>query len=615
MQKLHELARLIRYYILISTTAAGSGHPSSSLSATDFMTALLFGGFFRADINRPDYINNDRLIFSKGHAAPLLYALYAAAGKVSETELLQLRKFESPLEGHPSLRFPYTEVATGSLGQGLSVGVGMALNAKYLDKVSYRTFVLLGDSEMAEGSIWEAMEIAAHYKLNNLVAIVDVNRLGQRGETLFGHHIDVYQKKAEAFGWKTMVVEDGNDITQCVRAFEQIESSDLQPIMILARTFKGKGVSFIENKEGWHGKPLNEQQLEQALQELGPVQKKIHGRFAKPEKIKFKKATVKKILSSPEEYKKGEMISTRKAYGDALVKIFSDHPNMVVLDAETSNSTFAETFKKFRPDKFFEMFIAEQNMAGVALGLSRRGKIPFVSTFAAFLTRAFDQIRMGGYSNSNVKFVGSHAGVSIGEDGPSQMALEDMGMFLSVLGSTVLYPSDAVSCEQLVRQAADHEGMVYIRTTRMDLPVLYSSKEKFPLGGHKVLRSNKKDSIALIGAGITVHEALKAQEMLEKKGISARVIDLYSIKPMNERELVKSLRGVKKVFSFEDHHIRGGFGETLASFLPLYEIQTYLFGVKKIPRSGTPQELLEYEEISAQAMVKWVQKILKNKKI
>ncbi len=613
--KFLELNKLLRYYILTSTTAAASGHPSSSLSAVELMGALLFGGFFRADLKNPGYANNDRLIFSKGHASPLFYALYTAAGAISEQELLTLRRFGSRLEGHPTMEFPFTEVATGSLGQGLSVGVGMALNAKYLEKVSYKTYVLLGDSEMAEGSVWEAMAIGAHYKLDNLVAIVDVNRLGQRGQTLYGHDIKEFEKKAKAFGWEAIVVKDGNDVRKCVSAFEKAQKVKDKPVMIIAKTMKGSGISFIENKDGWHGKALNQEELEKALVELGSVKKKMIGKIKAPQKVKEKS---KKNISEDMQfslYASDKNVSTRKAYGNALVNIHAQFANMVVLDAETSNSTFAETFKKQFPEKFFEMFIAEQNMAGVALGLSRRGKIPFVSTFAAFLTRAADQIRMGQYSDSNIKFVGSHAGVSIGEDGSSQMALEDISLFRAITDSVVLYPSDAMSTEKLVALSADHHGTVYIRTTRMDTPILYSEKEKFSIGGHKVLRLNVGDTIAVIGAGVTLHEALKAYDELHKQGISVRVIDLYSIKPINAKELEKSLKGIQHIITVEDHHHEGGMGETVLYVLNNIlkkQISVHIMAVGKIPHSGKPHELLDYEEISAKFIVKKVKEVLKS---
>ncbi|HYF05839.1 MAG TPA: transketolase, partial [Patescibacteria group bacterium] len=443
-----EIAKLIRYYSLTTTTVAGSGHPTSCLSAADLVAELFFGGHFKADLENPLFPNNDRFILSKGHAAPLLYATYAAAGKVSEDELMTLRHFDSGLEGHPTMNFRYTEAATGSLGQGLSIGVGMALAAK-ADNATYRTYVLMGDSETAEGSVWEAAEIASFYGLDNLIAIIDINRLGQRGETLYGTNTESYKKKFEAFGWSSVVI-DGHNIIEITEAYEKARSMQGKPFVILARTLKGRGVSFIEDKEGWHGKPLSWEDLDKALAELGEVDKMLVGTVEPPESIHPRKVAHLPDQLPISEYKTGEAVSTRKAYGNALKNLEPLMDNMIVLDAEVSNSTFAETVKKQNPKKFYEMFIAEQNMVGTALGFATRGKVPFISTFAAFFSRAYDQIRMSQYSNSNIKFTGSHAGCSIGEDGASQMALEDLAMFRAVKGMTVLYPSDAVSTERLV---------------------------------------------------------------------------------------------------------------------------------------------------------------------
>lgn len=606
-----DLAKLIRYYILVSTTAAGSGHPTSSLSAVELMAVLMFGGFFKYNLEEPDYANNDRLIFSKGHASPLFYALYAAAGKVSLDELKTLRKFGSNLEGHPTRAFPYTEVATGSLGQGLSAGVGMALNAKYLDKSSYRTYVLLGDSEMAEGSVWEAAQLAAHYKLNNLVGILDVNRLGQRGETMYGWDTESYEQKLQAFGWNTVVV-NGHSVEDITHAYTFASESD-KPCMIIAKTVKGKGVSFIENKEGWHGKSLSPEELEKVLEELGKVDLKLQGKIAKSDKIKNKQ---KKINTHTSEikvdgYKVGQLVSTRKAYGNVLVKLGEKNPDIVVLDGEVSNSTYAEVFKKVYPERFFEMFIAEQNMVGTALGLARRGKKPFVSTFGAFFSRAFDQIRMSAYSEASITFVGSHAGVSIGEDGISQMALEDIALFRSVYNSVVLYPSDAVSTGQLVAEAGEYSGVSYVRTTRKDLPVLYNSSEKFIIGGSKVLKQSADDAVTLIAAGITLYEVLSAYEALKKQGIIARVIDLYSIKPLDTKTLFKAAEETQALVTVEDHYLEGGLGEAIRSSFAVSPVPLVSLGVKKMPHSGKPEELLEYEGISARAIVKEVKKLLK----
>lgn len=635
---LEKLAKLIRYYSLVSTTEAGSGHPTSSLSAADLMTVLMFGisrndaedtaaadrggtrGFYHFDLDHPEFENNDRLIFSKGHASPLFYSLYKTAGKVSEAEMLSLRKFGSKLEGHPTMEFPYTEVPTGSLGQGLAIGVGMALNAK-LDKLPYRTFVLLGDSEMAEGSVWEAMASASFYKLNNLVAILDVNRLGQRGETMYGHHTEVYEARAKVFGWQTMVL-DGHNFDEIQSCFAKATADNVRgPVMLIARTLKGKGVSFLEDKEGWHGKALSKEELAKALEELGPVDTNLVAEVAKPEKIQRQEVRGKSEYIKFTDYPKDKPVATRKAYGNALVNIFPAYPNMVVLDGETSNSTMAEIFKKAHPDRFFEMYIAEQNMVGAALGFSRRGKIPFVSTFAAFFSRAFDQIRMSQYAKANIKFVGSHAGVSIGEDGASQMGLEEIAMFRTLLNSVVLYPSDAVSTEKLVAEAAKHYGNVYIQTTRKDTPILYSSTDEFPIGGSKVLKSSGNDQATVIGAGITLHEALAAYEELKKENINIRVIDLYSVKPLDIETLKKAAKETKNIIIVEDHFEEGGIYEAVAGALASLKSshsassgqashQVESLAVRKMPHSGKPEELLAYEEIDKNAIIKIVKSII-----
>jgi transketolase len=607
-KKLKELAALIRYYILIMTTEAGSGHPTSSLSATELMTCLFFGGIFRFDVDNPKFPNNDRLIFSKGHASPLLYALWAAAGKLTEKDLMTYRKFGSPLEGHPSIVFPYVEAATGSLGQGLSIGVGMALNAKYIDKLPYRTYALLGDSEMAEGSQWESIQIAAHYKLNNLVGILDINRLGQRGETMYGWDLDAYQKKISSFGWKTMLL-DGHSIFEVLNAYEEALNVNDKPVMLIGRTIKGKGVSFVENKNGWHGKTLNKEECDRALKELGEINKSIRGEISLPENLKPKEQPSQKTLKKV-DYSADKPVATRKAYGNALVRIYPQFPDMVSLDGEVSNSTYAEIFKEAYPERFFEMYIAEQNMVGAALGLSCRGKIPFVSTFAAFFTRAFDQIRMIQYSDPNIKFVGSHAGVSIGEDGPSQMGLEDIAMFRTISNCVIFYPSDAISTEKLIEEAAKHYGIFYLRTTRKETPILYNEEENFTIGGSKVLRKSKKDIATVIAAGITLHEALEAYKVLKKEGVFIRVIDLYSIKPIDETTLREAASATKSIITVEDHYAEGGIGEAVNSAIATYPVPVYSLSVKRNPKSGKPQELLDYEGISRTAIIKKVKELL-----
>jgi transketolase len=606
LEKLNKISKLIRWYSLTMTTEAGSGHPTSSLSATELMAGLFFGGAFRYDINDPANPNNDRLIFSKGHASPLFYSLWAVAGAVDEKELMTYRKFGSRLEGHPTAAFNHAEAATGSLGQGLSIGVGMALNAKYLDKLPCRTYVLLGDSEMAEGSQWESMQIAAWYKLNNLVGMIDVNRLGQRGETMYGWDLQSYVRRIEAFGWETIAI-DGHSYPEILDAYQKAMDSE-KPVMIVARTIKGKGVSFLENKNGWHGVALKKEELKKAEEELGEVDRSIRAQIQRPRDLK--PAGISPAPAGVIAWEADKPVATRKAYGDALIRIYPQFPQIVSLDAEVSNSTEAKIFKDSHPERFFEMFIAEQNMVGAAVGLARRGKIPFVSTFAAFFSRAFDQVRMSRYSNANIKFVGSHAGVSIGQDGPSQMGLEDLAMFRAILDSVVLYPCDAVSTDALVQQAAAHTGIVYIRTTRMATPIIYDVNEPFAIGGSKVLRKSDTDVATIAAAGVTLHEALKACDELEKQGIHVRVIDLYSVKPLDEATLREAANSTDFIVTVEDHYPQGGIGEAVRSALTPSPVPVYSLAVRKMPKSGEPQELLDYEEISQKAIVSKVKEVV-----
>lgn len=606
-EQMEELARLVRYYILISTTEAGSGHPTSSLSATDLLVGLMFAGFFRYDTENPGLPNNDRLIFSKGHASPLLYSLWAAAGKISRQELMTYRKFGSLLEGHPTVSLPYVEAATGSLGQGLSIGAGFAMNAKYLDKLPYMTYVLLGDSEMSEGSQWEAIQLAAYYKLDNLIGILDVNRLGQRGETMFARHLESYESRIASFGWDTIVI-DGHDFNEILDSYDRALESRDRPLMIIAGTIKGKGVPFVEDKNGWHGKTLDKEQLGEALKYLGEVDTSLSGQIAAAEDIRPGQSSPREAAAP--SYENGKPAATRKAYGTALKRISPMFPDLVALDAEVSNSTYSEIFRDAVPDRFFEMYIAEQNMVGTALGLSRCGKIPFISTFAAFFTRAFDQIRMSQYSEPNIKFVGSHAGVSIGQDGPSQMGLEDIAMFRSVLNSTVFYPCDAVSAEKLVEEAAKIKGMVYIRTTREATPIIYDWREEFPTGKCKILRQSGSDSITVIAAGITVFEALGAYEKLLGEGVNIRVVDLYCIKPIDSSELKQAIKGTKAVITVEDHHEEGGMGEAVRSALAGEPTPIYSLAVRKLPKSGKKEELLAFEEISVSAITGKIREVI-----
>jgi transketolase len=603
LEQLAELAGLVRYFILKATTHAGSGHPTSALSAVELMVALFFGGALRYDPERPGCPNNDRILFSKGHAAPLFYALWAAAGRLSEDDMLSYREFGSPLEGHPTPALPYVEAATGSLGQGLSIGVGLAMNARFIDQLDYRTYVLLGDSEMAEGSQWEAIQIAAHYRLDNLIGILDVNRLGQRGETMYGHDLEAYRKRIGAFGWETIII-DGHYLPEVLSAYDRACEPGSMPTMIIAKTVKGKGVAFVEDRNGFHGKVLTHEDLKVALQGLGEVDTRLRGTIAAPEKNEPHRLEAGSAAAI--DYSDKKSVPTRKAYGNALNRIFPRFPDIVSLDGEVSNSTRAADFKERHPGRFMEMYVAEQNMVGVALGLAVRGKIPFVSSFAAFLTRAFDQVRMSRYSDANIKFVGSHAGVSIGPDGPSQMGLEDLAMFRTLLGSVVLYPCDAVSAERLVEEAAAHRGIVYLRTTRMATPIIYDPKEAFPIGGCKVLRRGKKDVATVIAAGVTLHEALAAAGELEKEGVSIGVIDLYSVKPVDGGTLRRAAEEGGFLITVEDHYAEGGIGDAVREAVAGEPVVVHSLAVRKKPKSGNPRELMDYEEIGKDAIVRMV---------
>lgn len=606
LAELGDLCQLIRHYSLTCSTAAGSGHPTSSLSATELMVGLLFGGVFHYDLTNPQHPNNDRLIFSKGHASPLFYSMFLAASAVSPEELMTYRQFGSELEGHPTPRFRYVEAATGSLGQGLAIGVGEAISAKYLDKLPYRTYVLLGDSEMAEGSNWESLQLAAYYNLSNLVGIIDVNRLGQRGETMYGHNLGAYQERVSSFGWDTIEV-DGHDLQQVVNAYEDARDCD-HPCMIIAHTIKGKGVPMLEDKNGWHGKALDEEQLQEALAGLGPVDLTVRGQIGKPEDL-HPQATSSGAPAPMEDYVAKKQAATRDAYGNALKRLYPEFPQIVSLDGEVSNSTKSETFEEAHRDRFFEMFIAEQNMVGTAVGLAARGKIPFVSTFAAFFSRAFDQIRMAQYSMANIKFVGSHAGVSIGQDGPSQMGLEDIATFRTLIDSVVLHPCDAISTDKLVKAMAQHQGICYLRTLREKTPVIYRAGDEFAIGGCKVLRQSANDVATVVAAGITVHEALKAYDALQKDNVSIRVIDLYSIKPLDHITLLQAARETGRLITIEDHNPEGGLGEAVLSALAEEPVPVHILAVHKRPMSGKPDELLAYEQIDADAIIQQVNEL------
>jgi len=607
------LAQQLRIDSIRCTTAAGSGHPTSSMSAADLMSVLM-SKYLHYDFDNPQNPNNDHLIFSKGHAAPLLYSMYKAAGAISDEELLTLRKFGSRIEGHPTPVLPWVDVATGSLGQGLPIGVGVALVAKYVDKLPYKIFVVLGDSEMAEGSIWEALDHASHYKLDNVIGILDCNRLGQRGETELGWNTAAYAERAKAFGW-TPIVIDGHNLEEIDHAFAHATSANNgQPTLIIAKTVKGKGFSAIENKDGWHGKALPKDMAEQAIQEINPQARSQSYPVQKPENLQPAAEAQKKPVELP-KYTVGETQATRKAYGEALRALGAANPDVLAVDAEVSNSTHAEDFGKAYPDRFFEQYIAEQQMVATAVGMSVRHKIPFASTFAAFFSRAYDFVRMAAISRANIRLVGSHAGVSIGEDGPSQMALEDLAMMRAVYDSTVLYPSDANQTAHLVELMANHPGIVYMRTTREKTPIIYSPDETFAVGGSKVVRQSDKDEATIVAAGITLHEALKAYDQLKDDGIIVRVIDAYSVKPIDEETLfVAAEEAGNKIITVEDHWSEGGLGEAVleafterAGSLP----EVVKLAVQSMPGSGTPAQLLEEAGISAHHIVQAVRALVR----
>jgi transketolase len=600
------IANQLRIHSIAATTAAGSGHPTSCCSAADLVAALFFG-HMRYDAKNPHFHNNDRFILSKGHAAPLLYAAWAETGLFPVEELLKLRQFGSDLEGHPTPRLPFADVATGSLGQGLSVGVGMALCAR-LDNLDYRTYVLLGDGECSEGAVWEAASLAGLNQLNNLIAVVDVNRLGQSEAAPLGHNLDAFKARFEAFGWRTEEI-DGHDVDEIVEVLAAVGLGH-QPLVILAKTLKGAGISFLQDKEGWHGKPLSKEEAERAIAELRPSAKSGIGRpIPVPSQLAAPNNQAPAAYPPP-AYKLGDLVATREAFGNALVRIGSVDPRVVALDGDTKNSTYSEKFFKKFPNRSTECFIAEQNMVGVATGFAVRGKVPFASTFATFFTRAFDQVRVAGISRANLKLVGSHVGVSIGEDGPSQMGLEDLAMMRAVAGSTVLYPSDAVSAEKLMDQMAAHPGVCFLRTSRPKAAVLYNNEEAFPIGGAKVLRQAANDKVTVIGAGVTLYEALKAADALKAEGIGITVIDAYSVKPLGKDVILAAAQKTGNVaLTVEDHYAEGGLGDAVAGELSAAGVKVYKLAVFELPRSGKPEELLAHYGIDANAIIKKVKEL------
>ena len=606
-----ELAAQLRVDSIRSSTSAGSGHPTSSMSAADLL-AVLVTRHLRYDWDEPRLPVNDHLIFSKGHASPLLYSVFKAVGVVSEDELLSgYRRFGQRLEGHPTPILPWVDVATGSLGQGLPDGVGVALAGKYLDRLPYRTWVLCGDSELAEGSIWEAFDKASYYQLSGLIVMADINRLGQRGQTDIGWNLEEYQRRMEAFGARVLTI-DGHDLAAVDQAMTAAAaSSGGRPTVILAKTIKGKGFSEVENKDGWHGKPLPPDMAERAIAELGGVRNLVlrgpGPEPAEPGPVPGKPTTLApqpaKPSTAPPQYPVGEKVATRKAYGDALVALGARDDRVVALDGEVSNSTFADEFTSAFPDRYFEMFIAEQQLVAAATGMAVRGYRPFASTFAAFLTRAYDFIRMGAISGVDLCLAGSHAGVEIGADGPSQMALEDLAMMRAVHGSTVLYPSDGTSTAALVDAMARTPGISYLRTTRGGYPGLYPPGEKFPVGGSKLVRSGDNDQVTLVGAGVTLHEALRAAEILQAEGVAARVVDCYSVKPVDTETLAAAAAATGgRIVVAEDHHPEGGLGSAVAdALLAAGEQNLHLahLAVREMPGSGTGEELLAWAGIDA----------------
>jgi transketolase len=604
IELLKGIANQLRIHSITATTAAGSGHPTSCCSAADIVATLFFGQM-RYDAKNPHYYNNDRFILSKGHAAPLLYAAWAENGFIPVAELATLRQFTSELEGHPTPRLAFADVATGSLGQGLGVGVGMALAAR-LDKLDYNTYVLMGDGEIAEGAVWEAASLAGVYKLNNLIAIVDANRLGQSQETAFGHHIEVYAKRFQTFGWRVETI-DGHDVEEIAEVLQGVGLDD-KPLVIIAKTYKGAGVSFLQDKDGWHGKPLNKEEAAKALAELQPSAKSGIGVPIPAPNPLPAPANAVPASYPPINYNLGDKIATREAYGTALARIGEADLRVVALDGDTKNSTFADKFFKKFPERSTECFIAEQNMVGVATGFGARGKVPFASTFATFFTRAYDQIRVAGISQSNIKLVGSHVGVSIGEDGPSQMALEDLAMMRAIIGSTVLYPSDAVATEKLLEEMALIKGVCFLRTSRPKTPVIYGNDEKFPVGGAKVLRTG--DKVTIVSAGVTLFEALKAADTLKAEGINVTVIDAYSIKPLGKKEILAAAQKTNNtVITVEDHYSEGGLGDAVAGELSAEGIKVHKLAVVGMPHSGKAEELLAKFGIDAAGIVKKVKSL------
>ncbi|CAH0561995.1 unnamed protein product [Brassicogethes aeneus] len=615
VQELKDIANKLRIHSISSTQVAKSGHPTSCASIAEILSVLFFNTM-RYKVSAPRDPSSDRFVLSKGHAAPALYAAWAEAGLFPVSDLNNLRKLGSDLEGHPTPRLNFIDVGTGSLGQGLAIANGMAYVGKNYDKASYRVYCLVGDGESAEGSIWESVHFASYYKLDNLCLIFDVNRLGQSEPTSLGHDVDTYRKRLEAFGFHAIVV-DGHDVEELNKAFHTAATTKGKPTAVVAKTLKGKNFPKIEDLENWHGKPLGEHSdkiishLKGMIKNAGPLQ--VHPQ--KPLKDDAFPVDITNIkLSSPPAYKIGDSLATRVAYGTALVKIAQTNPRVIALDGDMKNSTFSENLKKFDASRYIECFIAEQSLVGTAIGAACRDRtVPFVSTFATFFTRAFDQIRMGAISQTNVNFVGSHCGVSIGEDGPSQMGLEDLAMFRSIPGSTIFYPADAVSTERAVELAANTKGITFIRINRPNTTVIYPNDHVFAVGKAEVVRSNPKDQLVIIGAGITLQEAITASKKLSAVGIGARVIDPFTVKPLDKNTIIENIKEVGgRAIVVEDHYFEGGLGEAVLSATAMERnIIVKHIAVPRVPRSGPPAALLDRYGLSADHIVTAAQEILK----
>src|ERR1700722_20208536 len=601
IEAIKQKAKRLSILSMMSTTAAGSGHPTSCMSAAELVAGTFFYAmkFDPKDPNSPD---GDRFVLSKGHAAPILYAALAEAGVFPESRLMTLREFSSELEGHPTPRIPGVDAATGSLGQGLSVGSGLAIGAR-MDKSPTRVYVLMGDGEMAEGQVWEAAAFAAHYKLDNITVLADINALGQSDPTMYRHDMEVYRKKFESEGWATEII-DGHDVAAVLAALDHAKATHGQPQAMLARTIKGHGVSLVAGKEHWHGKPIPKDQLAAAIKEIGPAIElppdpgKSYARPSLPKPPNFP-------APAPPDYDPSKPVATREAYGFALKRLGAVNPHIVAISGDVKNSTFSEIFEDAFPDHFYQGYIAEQNMVSAGVGLAARGKVPFLDTFACFMARAYDQVRMAAISRSNINLCGSHCGVSIGEDGPSQMALEDIAIFRAVHSSAVFYPSDAVSAERLVEAMARRPGINYLRTSRPKMPVLYGKDERFPVPGFKVLRKSDQDKATIIGAGITLHEALKAADQLKSTGTAVRVIDLYCVKPLDGNALAAEIAATGgRLVTVEDHWAEGGIGEAVLAALAQANAapsRSRLLAVRNMPHSGKSDELIDAFGISGEA--------------